>query len=156
MDLSMPASGTRRRIPGLGPATILECRIRRRVTIAWGLLVLNALTFYPAWPLLVPIPHRLGQVITQGALPAALLVALTVNRKIMVRPNMFLCLTSLLVAEALVTFLEPQPLGAVYRTFRLAEFVAVLWLLSPWWGRRDLLLLRCHLMALSVILGSVF
>jgi hypothetical protein len=43
----------------------------------------------------------------------------------------------------------------VYRTFRLAEFVTVLWLLTPWWGRRDLLLIRCHLRALMVILGSV-
>jgi hypothetical protein len=35
------------------------------------------------------------------------------------------------------------------------EFVIVLWLLSPWWGRRDLLLVRVHLKFLLIILGSV-
>ena len=43
----------------------------------------------------------------------------------------------------------------MYRTFRLAEFVAALWLLTPWWGRRDLLLFRCHLRWLYIALGSV-
>ena len=42
-----------------------------------------------------------------------------------------------------------------YRTFRLAEFAVALWLLSPFWGRRDLLLVRCHLKAMAVVLGSV-
>src|SRR5262249_12126290 len=64
-------------------------------------------------------------------------------------------MTSLLVIEAVVTTLQPQHLGTVYRFFRLAEFVAVLWLLTPWWGRRDLLLVRCHLISLSVALGTV-
>jgi O-antigen ligase len=45
--------------------------------------------------------------------------------------------------------------GTMFRTVRLAEFVAVLWLLSPWWGRRDMLILRCHLRCLYVSLGSV-
>ena len=51
--------------------------------------------------------------------------------------------------------MQPQYLGTVYRTFRLVEFVIVMWLLTPWWGRRDLLLVRCHLKALLIILGSV-
>ena len=58
------------------------------------------------------------------------------------RPNVFLCLVTLLVMEAVVTTLQPQHVGTVYRIFRFAEFVAVLWLLTPWWGRRDLLLVR--------------
>jgi len=103
----------------------------------------------------VPIPSFIGKAITQGALPVAVLVALTVNRRIIVRPNVFLCLVCLLVIEAILTSLHPQYLGTIYRTFRFAEFVAVLWLLTPWWGRRDLLLVRCHLAALSVVLGSV-
>jgi len=53
------------------------------------------------------------------------------------------------------TITQAPHLGTIYRTFRLAEFVAVLWLLTPWWGRRDLLLLRSHLAAISVVLGSV-
>ena len=105
---------------------------------------------------MIHVPSAGGKAITQGALPLALLLALTVNRRVVVRPNVFLCLVTLLVVEAVITSLQPQHLGTVYRTFRLAEFVATLWLLSPWWGRRDLLLVRCHLVSLSVILGSVF
>ena len=101
------------------------------------------------------VPHAVGKVVTQGALPVALLVALTVNRRVIVRPNVFLCLVSLLVIEAVVTTLQPQHFGTVYRFFRLVEFVAVLWLLTPWWGRRDLLLVRAYLVSLSVALGTV-
>ena len=134
-------------------AAARERRVRRRVGIAWGLLILNALTFYAGFKLAIPIPHRVGQVITQGSLPLALLVALTVNRKVTIRPNVFLCLASLLILDAVLTTLLPQHLGTVYRSFRLAEFVVALWLLTPWWGRQDLLLLRCHLFWLSVLLG---
>ena len=152
MSSSVAVSPARRR--ALLPASpeALERSIRRRVGVAWGLLVLNTLTYYGS---VVHIPSAVGKLITQGALPVALLVALTVNRRVMVRPNVFLCLASLLVVGALITSLQPQHFGTVYRTFRLAEFVAALWLLSPWWGRRDLLLVRCHLASLSVVLGSV-
>ena len=129
--------------------------VRRRVGITWGLLFLNVLTFSVGGSIF-PIPGLLGKSITQGALPLALLMALTVNRKFMVRPSVFLCLVGLLVIEALVTSLYAQALRSTgYFTFRLAEFVIVLWMLSPWWGRRDLLIARCHLAAMSVVLGSV-
>ena len=131
-----------------------ERSIRRRVGIAWGLLFIDTLTFVPGG--LLPIPHFVGKGLTQGALPLAILVALTVNPKITVRPNVFLCLVSLLVADTVITTLQPQHLGTVYRTFRLAEFVVALWLLTPWWGRRDMLLFRCHLRCLYIALGSVF
>jgi len=145
----------RRSAPSLASAETRERWVQRRVGIVWGLLILNAITFSPGLPLAVPIPHRIGQLVTQGALPLALLLALSVNRRVMVRPNMFLCLVSLLVIEAFVTTLERVHLGSVYRTFRFAEYVAALWLLTPWWGRRDLLLLRYHLVWLWVLLGSV-
>jgi hypothetical protein len=142
--------------PGRGvPLPAAEARdlsVRRRVGIVWGLLVLNVMGYTGA---LVHIPGAVGKGITQGALPVALLVALTINRKIVVRPNVFLCLVLLLAAEAVVTALRPHAFGQVYRTFRMVEFVAALWLLTPWWGRRDLLLVRCHLKALAVVLGSV-
>ena len=64
-------------------------------------------------------------------------------------------LVSLLVVDTIITSMQPQHLGTLYRTFRLAEFVIALWLLTPWWGRRDMLLLRCHLRWLYVALGSV-
>jgi hypothetical protein len=54
-----------------------------------------------------------------------------------------------------VPILQPQHFGTIYRVFRFVEFVLALWLLTPWWGRRDLLLVRCHLIAFWVILASV-
>ncbi len=129
-----------------------ERSVRRRIGIVWGLLVLDAMTFYGS----AVIPSVVGKAITQGALPAALIIALTVNRKVVVRPNIFLGLMSLLVIEAIIDTLQPQHVGTLYRTFRFGEFIAALWLITPWWGRRDLLLVRYHLTALGVILGSVF
>jgi hypothetical protein len=149
---SVAALRTRRGAELLASAGARERSVRRRVGIAWGLLVLNTLTYSGA---IVHIPSAAGKAIQQGALPLALIVALTVNRRVIVRPNVFLCLVSLLVAEALLMSLQPQHLGTEYRNVRFTEFVAALWLLSPWWGRRDLLLVRCHLASLSAILGSV-
>jgi len=150
--MSVVAFHTRRKTPVLGPAEARERSIRRRIALVWALLVLNVLTYTGS---LLPVPGAVGKAITQGALPLALLVALTVNRRVTVRPNVFLCLVGLLVVETIVTALRPQYFGTVYRTFRLAEFFAVLWLLTPWWGRRDLLLVRCHLASLGVVLASV-
>ena len=132
----------------------LERLVRVRVGIAWGLLFFNTLTFYPGASFL-PIPGIVGKAIAQATLPAALLVILTINRKAAVRPNVFLCLVTLLVVGTILTALQPQTLGTVYRTARMAGYVAGLWLLTPWWGRRDLLLVRCYLAALWVMLGSV-
>jgi hypothetical protein len=138
----------------LDPAAARERSVRRRLYAAWGLLYFNTLTFVPGGAI-VPIPSHVGKGLAQGALPLAILVALTVNPKVRLRPNVFLCLVLLLVADTLITVTQTQHLGTTYRTFRLAEFVAALWLLTPWWGRRDMLLLRCHLRCLYVTLGSV-
>lgn len=152
MSSTVAAFRPGRAIRALEPAQAHERSVRRRVGIAWGLLVLNTLTYAGS---IVHLPSMVGKGITQGALPAALLVALTVNRRVIVRPNVFLCLVSLLAIEAILTSLQPQYLGTVYRTFRLAEFAAALWLLTPWWGRRDLLLVRSHLAAYSVVFATV-
>jgi hypothetical protein len=135
-----------------GLEQVRDRSVRRRVGLVWGLLVLNAIGYAG---LAVHVPSGVGKIITQGALLVALVLALTVNRRVVVRPNVFLCLVSLLALEAVVTILPPEHLGTVYRTFRLIGFVAVLWLLTPWWGRRDMLLVRSHLVSLAVILGSV-
>jgi hypothetical protein len=127
---------------------------KQRVGLVWALLVLNALTFYKGVSFL-PIPGIVGKAVTQGSLPLALLLAISVNRKLIIRPNVFLCLLSALIFGAIITSFQPQHLGTVYRTFRLTEFIAALWLLTPWWGRRDLLLLRCHLTTISVLLCTV-
>jgi len=139
----------------LEPAEERERRLRRRVGLAWGLLVLNILTFYPGITV-EHIPSIVGKAVTQGALPAALLVAVTANRRLIVRPNVFLCLVSLLAIEALMTIVDAQFLvSATYRTFRFVEFVVALWLLSPWWGRQDLLLVRSYLAMMYAALGSI-
>ena len=153
MSSAVRASRPHRGAALLQPTEARERVIRRRVGITWCLLVLNCLTYYGS---LVPVPTVAGKLITQGALPIALLLALSVNRRVIVRPNVFLCLVSLLVVGAILTILVPQHIGTVYRTFRLAEFVAVLWLLTPWWGRRDMLLVHYHRVALWAILGSVY
>ena len=134
----------------------LEHSLNVRAGIAWGLLFLNTLTYF-TYPhvTLVPLPGSVGKGIAQAMLPAALLVALTANRRVIVRPNVFLCLVSLLVLDAILTTLIPQHLGTVYRSFRMAEFVAVLWLLTPWWGRRDLLLVRSYAIWLWAVLATV-
>ena len=118
-----------------------------------GVAVLNTLTYIPGG--LLHIPSHVGKGLAQSALPLALLVALTANPKVRLRPNVFLCLMCLLVAETVITSTSALHLGTMFRTFRLAEFVTALWLLTPWWGRDDMLLLRCHLRCLFVALGSV-
>jgi hypothetical protein len=153
MSSSVTALRRHRGAVPVDPAEARDRSVRRRVSAAWGLLFLNTLTFVPGG--ILHIPSHVGKGLAQGALPLALLVALTVNPKVKVRPNVFLCLVCLLVVDTVITSLQPQHLGTVYRTFRLAEFVAALWLLTPWWGRRDMLLLRCHLRWLFVALGSV-
>ena len=85
---------------------------RRKVGIAWALLFLNALTFYPGLSF-VHIPSAVGKGITQSALVAAFFVALTVNRHIILRPNVFLCLVSILAIEAFFTLPQAQHFGTV-------------------------------------------
>jgi len=164
MTTAVAAFSPRHALARMESGATRERWARFRVTTVWSLLILNVLTFYSVtWdskPLYLPIPSVLGKLIAQGALPLALLVALTVNRRLLIRPNVFLCLITLLVIEAVLTMLRHQYVaetlfGTVFRTSRLAGFTATLWLLTPWWGRRDLLLVRCHLTAMAVILGSV-
>jgi len=152
MTVSVAALRHRRGM-ALDPAAARERSVRRRISAVWGLLYLNTLTFVAGG--LVALPSYVGKALTQGALPLAVLVALTVNPKLKLRPNLFLCLTGLLLVDATITTLQPQHLGTAYRGLRFAEFLAVLWLLTPWWGRRDLLVLRCHLRWLCVALGTV-
>jgi hypothetical protein len=127
---------------------------RRRVYLTWFLLYFNTLTFFPGVSFL-HIPSGIGKGIAQAALPVAMLCALSLNRKVLLRPNIFLCLVTLVVLGAVMTTMQPQHFGTIFRTFRFAGFVVALWLLTPLWGRRDLLLLRCHLMSLSIVLSSV-
>jgi hypothetical protein len=153
MTSSVTAVRHRPRAVPLDPAEARERSVRRRVNATWGLLYLNTMTFVAGTSIL-HIPSKFGKGIAQGALPLAIMVALTVNPKFKVRPNVFLCIVGLLVVDTVLTSTQGH-LGTWFRTFRLAEFVVALWLLTPWWGRNDMLLLRCHLRWLYVALGSV-
>ena len=125
----------------------------RRVFAIWCLLFFNALT--PIQGSIFPIPHRVAQLFTQGSLAVALVLALSINPRLRIRPNWFLGLYTLLATTSLIMSVRLVGLGTAYRSFRLIAFLAVLWLLTPWWGRRDLTVLRCQMRFLVIILASV-
>ena len=107
-------------------------------------------------PTVLPIPGPIGQMMTQGALLIAFGLALMVNPRAVMRPNVFLLILTLAAVVAMMTSIHSEFLiGSTYRSFRYLVFVLVAWLLTPWWGRRDMLLLRCHRLCLAVVLGSV-
>jgi hypothetical protein len=127
----------------------------RRVLLVWAALFLNVLAFGD-FPRLIPIPVIVGQLITQSALPLALVLVLMVNRRLLVRPSLVLVLLVLLAVAALLVSIHAEyPLGSAYRAVRMLGVIAVVWLLTPWWGRADMLLLRCHRACLWVVLGTV-
>lgn len=131
-----------------------ERSIRRRVCAAWYLLYFNTLTYAPGYSVF-DLPSKVGKGLAQGSLPLAILIALTVNPKVKVRPNVFLSIVSLLILDAMLTGVEVHHLSTLFRSLRLAEYVFALWLLTPWWGRRDMLLVRATLRCIYVALGSV-
>ena len=161
MSLSvLTGAGSRQATPGQAPIyrkSLPTGRRRlRRVQLVWALLVLNVMTYFAGAPHLLPIPGAGGKALTQFALVAAFALVLTVNRPAAVRPSVFILLLMLLAGEALLTSLSADFVaGAVYRSARLLVFVVVLWLLSPWWGRDDLLLVRTHIKVVWAVLGSV-
>ncbi len=130
-------------------------RIPRLLLLAWALLLFNVLA--PSANLtLVPIPRSIAQALAQGSLVLALAVALLLNRHLVIRPNHLLVLLTVLAVMSLVASLHNEfVFGSVYRGLRLLAFVACLWLLTPWWGRRDMVLLRAHRVCLWVVLGTV-
>lgn len=133
-----------------------EVRRRRRVQLTWTLLVLNVMTYFPDAPHVLPIPGPLGKFIAQGALVGALMMVLTVNRPVRLRPSVYIALLMTLAVEGLLASVRAEfLLGALFRASRLCGFALVLWLLTPWWIRRDLLLVRTHLMVLWGIVASV-
>lgn len=121
---------------------------------AWGALFVNVLT--PSGGSVLPIPQSVNQMVAQGSLLVALVLALLVNPRIVIRPNTFLVLLSVMAGVALIVGLYSEFfLGSVYRALRLIGFVTCLWLLTPWWGRRDLVLLRAHRLCVWIALISV-
>jgi len=122
---------------------------------AWAALFANVLAFFSV-PTVVPIPGIVGKLITQGALLLAILLALLANPGGVIRPSLFLVLLTMLATVALAVSIHNQfVVGSTFRACRLIGFVLVLWLLTPWWGRSDLVLLRAHIMCLRIVVISV-
>lgn len=129
--------------------------VPRLLLLAWGALLLNVLPPYGAGTVL-PIPHAANQAIAQGALLVAIVLALLVNPRIVIRPNVFMVLVSAMAVMALIVSIHSEfVVGSTYRALRLCAFVLALWLLTPWWGRRELPLLRVHRLCLWAAVGSV-
>lgn len=141
--------------PALRRSYLVGAPLLRGPALVWAALFLNVLTFL-RMPLVVPLPGPMGQVIAQGALPAAIVLGVLANPRLRVRPHLVLVLmTAMAVVAVLVSLHNTFLLGSMFRAVRLLEFVLVLWLLSPWWGSSRLELLRAHLRCLTVALGSV-
>lgn len=121
----------------------------------WAALFVNVLAF-SGLPTVIPIPTTIGQMVTQGALVLAFLLALMANPHGIIRPNLFLVLLTLLAVVALMVSIHNEfMVGSTFRACRLIGFTAVLWLLTPWWGRSDLVLLRSHIWCLRIVIGTV-
>lgn len=127
--------------------------LTRRVRWTWALLFLNILSYEPGG--ILPLPHKVGQAITQAALLGAFLLALSVNPRLQIRPTTFLILYSMLAMTSLSTSVDLISVGTTYRAIRLIVFLMVLWLLTPWFGRRDLFLVKTHMRVLVAVLISV-
>lgn len=150
------AAPARVRAPATGVRRTTARGVPWRMVAAWGALFFNVLAFYSVPATVVTIPSPVGQLMTQGSLALAIGLALTVNPRILLRPNLFLLLLSLLAIAALAVSIHSEfYIGSVYRSLRLIGFLVVLWLLTPWWGRADMLLLRLHRRVLWLILASV-
>ena len=129
--------------------------VARNPLAVWVALLVNVLVFSDL-PILIPVPPSVGQLLTQGALLVAGLLVLLANPHGVIRPNTFLVLLTLLAVVSLMVSLHNEFLyGSTFRAVRFLGFILVLWLLTPWWGRANLPLLRCHIIGLRVIIGSV-
>jgi hypothetical protein len=129
-------------------------RLSRRLHLIWGLAFLNVLPYYSSAAIISP-PTRVGQALTQGALVVAFVLALTINHRAVVRPNLFLAFYTVLGVTSLMSSVRGPTLGYDYRAGRLLLFIALLWLLTPLWGTPDLVIARVHQRCLSVILAIV-
>ena len=128
-------------------------RVPWLVVATWFALFVNVVPIIGG-PALFPLPEALTQALTQGSLILAALLALMANPRVVIRPELYLLLLMVAtVVSLLVSVHNEFLLGSTYRAGRLLIFIMVLWLLTPWWGRRDMLLLRCHRWFLWVLLG---
>lgn len=147
--------GRRQRLSRRGPDTPGTTPAAFLVLLAWAALFFNVLA-PSANETIVAIPRIVSQALAQGSLLLAFMLALLANPRIIVRPNLFLVLLSVLAIDALAVSIHGEFLvGSTYRGIRLVGFILCLWLLTPWWGRRELLMLRIHRLCLWAALASV-
>ena len=133
-----------------------ERSMRRRVGWVWGLLFFNVMTYTAGPTNLIPLPHQLGKALPELALGVALVLILTANKRLLVRPNIFLILvTAMCLFTAIMSFRGYFGFGSMVRWSRFAVFVGALWLTTPWWGRRDFMILQFQRRALMVVIGTV-
>ncbi len=133
-----------------------ERSMRRRIGWVWGLLFFNVMTYAAAPTNLIPLPHQMGKALPELALGVGLLLVVTANKRLLVRPNVLLILFSAIcLFAAIMSFRGYFGFGSMVRWFRFALFVGALWLTTPWWGRRDLMILQFQRRALMIVIGTV-
>jgi len=133
-----------------------ERSMRRRIGWVWGLLFFNVMTYTVGPSNLIPLPHQVGKALPELALGVALLLILTANKRLLVRPNILLILvTAMCLLAAIMSFRGYFGLSSMIRWSRFAVFVGALWLTTPWWGRRDFMILQFQRRALMVVIGTV-
>jgi hypothetical protein len=132
----------------------MEDRRLRRVGVIWTLLFFDVIGANGTG--VIHVPHKAIQLLTQGSLFAALILALSINPRCRIRPNLFLGIYSVLAVTTVMMSVRFVSLGTTYRSIRLVIFVGVLWLLTPWFGRRDLFILRTQVRILIGILITVW
>jgi hypothetical protein len=135
------------------PLALDDRGVRRRINLIWALMLFNVLPFTDA-STIIPLPQRIAQVMTMGSLAACFLLLLTVNPRGAFRPNAFLGFYTVLVVLAVAASVRSN-LGSDLRSARFVALVVVLWLLTPLWGRSDLLLLRLHRRSMMIVVASV-
>jgi len=135
------------------PIAAHDPRLRRRINLIWALMLFNVLPFTDA-TMIIPLPQRIGQVLTMGSLGVAFLLLLTVNPRGAFRPNAFLGFYSVLAVLAVACSVRSN-LGSDLRSARFVALLVVLWLLTPLWGWSDQILLRLHRRSMTIVVGSV-
>jgi hypothetical protein len=116
------APGATDRARGGGDPAVARS-VERRLALVWGLLLFNGMTWLPIGTV-VPIPHRIGQMMTSVALAAAIILALTINPRLRIRPNALLTLYLVLLVIAVMTGLRGTAgNGALFRAVRLSGFL---------------------------------
>lgn len=128
-------------------------RAPKLVGAVWVLLLINTLSFTEA-EMVVPFPRQAAQLVTMGSLALALVLAVVLNRLLLIRPNPFLLLLSLLMLLSVGSSLWLENgIDSLFRCFRFGIFVTTLWLTTRWW-RGDLTFVRHTLRFLVTMLLS--